>query len=192
MKETLRALVELQELEDSLRDLHNLKETLVKATQDNEETRALFRAMLSEREGQLEEARSFCKEKEDEIKEVDEGARRSRGRFNQIQSQRELTALNKELDSARRRSQQRNEELTKLKTQLDTATEDYNQKVAEFQALEEDMERTEAELENRVREGEADASRGRRADASEMTRRLCSTFHARRAARPHSCLSGRL
>ena len=102
MKETLRALVELQDLEDSLRDLRLLKEQLLKLTQENELTRQMFTQMLAEREGQLDEVRAFCKEKETGIKEAEDNARRARGRLNSIQSQRELTALNKELDTARR------------------------------------------------------------------------------------------
>ena len=80
MKDTLRALVELQELEDSLRDLRLLREGLVKLTQENELTRHVFQQMLSERETQLDEVRAFCQEKEAGIKEAEDNARRARGR----------------------------------------------------------------------------------------------------------------
>ena len=49
--------------------------------------------------------------KEAEIKESEDNARRARGRMSSIRSQRELNALNKELDSARRMNLQRSEEL---------------------------------------------------------------------------------
>ena len=47
MKETLRALVELQDLEDSLRDLRRMTQRLGRLRQENQETRELFEGMLA-------------------------------------------------------------------------------------------------------------------------------------------------
>ena len=49
------------------------------------------------------------------------GLRRARARLPTITSQRELTALNKELESGRHRNQKRTEELLKLMQQLEEA-----------------------------------------------------------------------
>jgi len=157
VKDTLRALVELQGLEDNLRDLRVLQQDLTKLVEDNEASRELFAGMLAQQEGQLGEVRSFCDQKESEIKDAEENARRARGRLNNIQSQRELTALNKELDTARRQNTQRTEELLKLMEQLETATAEYDKKVEEFRSLEEQMTQAEEDIVTRVREGEADA-----------------------------------
>lgn len=158
MKDTLRALVELQDLEDSLRDLRVLREHLVKLTEENELTRHMFHQMLSEREAQLSEVRAFCEEKEAGIKEAEDNARRARGRLSSIQSQRELTALNKELDTARRLNAQHSEELLKLMEQLENATADYNQKTTEFAGLEAEMKQLEEDTVIKIKEGEADST----------------------------------
>ncbi len=157
MKETLRALVELQSLEDNLRDLRTQQAKLAAIVQENDSSRELFTGMLSAQEAELGEVRTFCGQKEDEIKESEDNARRARGRLSHIQNQRELTALNKELDTARRQNTQRTEELLSLMTQLETATTDYDKKVAEFSSLEEQMAQAEQDILARVREGEADA-----------------------------------
>ena len=67
MKETLRALVELQDLEDSLRDLRRMTQKLGQLRQENQDTRELFEGMLASRNAQLDDIRGFCKEKEAEI-----------------------------------------------------------------------------------------------------------------------------
>ena len=149
MKETLRALVELQELEDSLRDLRTLTKQLVSLREDNEASRQMFTAMLAERSAQLDEIRTFCKEKEAEIKSAEDVARRARGRMSSIQSQRELTALNKELDTARRLNAQKSEELLKLMEQLEVATTDFEKKTNEFNELNEQMASAEQEIETK-------------------------------------------
>lgn len=155
MKETLAHLVELQAIEDELRDLRQTKARLETLTKENAETREVFEQMLAERSAQIEEVESFCKEKEDSIKEAEENTRRSRSRLSLITSQRELTALNKELDSARRKNAQANEELTKLREQLAEALADFEKKQGEFAALEQQMHEVEEGLRTRIAEREA-------------------------------------
>ena len=157
MKETLRALVELQDLEDSLRDLRRMTQKLGQLRQENQDTRELFEGMLASRNAQLDDIRGFCKEKEAEIKAAEEVARRARTRLSNIQSQRELTALNKELDTARRNNSQKSEELLKLMEQLETATADYEKKTNDFKELEQHMADAEKALETGIQEGEADS-----------------------------------
>jgi len=157
VKEILCALVELQDLEDSRRDLRTLNKQLVTLKNDNEASRQMFQLMLAERNAQLDEIRTFCKEKEAEIKAAEDVARRARGRLSSIQSQRELTALNKELDTARRMNAQKSEELLKLMEQLEVATTDFEKKTNEFKTLDEQMAAAEQEIETKIKEGEADS-----------------------------------
>jgi len=157
VKETLQSLVELQRLEDSLRDLRALRAEYAALVAANQDTRELFSGMLGEREEQLSDIRSFCDEKNKEIKESEDNARRARGRMSSIRSQRELTALNKELDTARRLNLQRSEELLKLMEQLDTAQADYEKKTQEFGDLQEQMTSAEQSVMTRIKEGEADS-----------------------------------
>jgi hypothetical protein len=84
VKETLRALAELQSLEDNLRDLRVFRTQLVGLTEQNEETRLIFKGMLVEREAQLAEVSAFCDEKEGEIKESEDNACCVCGRLNNI------------------------------------------------------------------------------------------------------------
>lgn len=155
MKETLAHLMELQAIEDELRDLRQTKNRLEALTKDNAETRAIFEEMLAERAAQIEEVRAFCTEKEEGIKEAEENTRRARSRLSTITSQRELTALNKELDAARRQNSQRSEELLKLMEQLEAAQADYEKKQAEFEALKQQMAEVEGELVERIASREA-------------------------------------
>jgi predicted nucleic acid-binding Zn-ribbon protein len=157
VKETLRALYELQELENALRDLRVAKEKLVVLDKDNAETRVIFEEMLAGRESQLGEVRAFCREKETDIKDSESNARRARSRLTKISSQRELNALNKELDTARRVNQQRNEELQKLNVQLDEATQDFATKQKEYASLVEQMEQAEQQLKTEIAERDADS-----------------------------------
>ena len=114
MRETLAMLVELQSLEDALRDLRINKQRLATLQTENAETKEVFLQMLAQQRLQIEETQAFCTEKETDIKGAEENARRARTRMSGVTSQRELTALNKELEIARRTNQQRTEEVVKL------------------------------------------------------------------------------
>lgn len=155
MKETLAHLVELQAIEDELRDLRQTKARLESLTKENAEVREVFEQMLAERGEQIEEVKAFCKEKEDNIKEAEETTRRSRSRLSLITSQRELTALNKELDAARRKNAQANEDLGKLREQLAEALADFDKKQGEFTALKQQMDEVEDGLRQRIADREA-------------------------------------
>lgn len=157
MRETLAMLVELQQLDDALRELREAKAKLAKMREENASSLALFEKMLGEREQRIGETRAFVKEKEAEIQDADDKVRRSRTRLSSITSQRELTALTKELDTARRGNQQRSEELLKLMEQLEQAGADLDKKRGEREALAEQMKALEASLEAAVARGEEDA-----------------------------------
>ncbi|MEE2785709.1 MAG: C4-type zinc ribbon domain-containing protein [Myxococcota bacterium] len=158
MRETLQNLFELQQLENALRDLRLAKEQLDQLTTENAETKVVFEEMLAKREEQLAEVKVFCREKETEIKDSESNARRARSRLNMITSQRELNALNKELDTARRTNQQRNEELKKLNAQLEEAGEDFTKKQGEYEALLEQMKAAEDGLRSEIAQREADSA----------------------------------
>lgn len=166
MKETLAHLVELQAIEDELRDLRQTKARLETLTRENAEVREVFEQMLAERAEQIEEVKSFCKEKEDGIKEAEEDTRRSRNRLSMITSQRELTALNKELDAARRKNSQSKEDLGKLQEQLAEANADFDKKQGEYAALKAQMNEVEDGLRQRIADREAGitAQRARQAE----------------------------
>lgn len=178
MKETLVMLVELQSIEDELRDLRLTKNRLEALRKDNAEARVVFEEMLAARSGQIEEVRAFCKEKEDGIKEAEENTRRARSRLSTITSQRELTALNKELDAARRQNNQRSEELLKLMEQLEAAQADYDKKTSEFEALKDKMASVEAGLVQRIADREAAAS-AHRARQGELRKGLGNALYSR-------------
>ena len=158
MRETLEFLVELQDLEDALRELRIGKSTYEKLALENAETKVFFEQLLGGLEGQIEESNAFCKEKRGEIEESESNARRSRQRMASIQSQRELNALNKELDIARRQNQTRNEELKKLTDQLEATQADYDEKKQNYEALCVQMSEVEGELKLRIETMETEAS----------------------------------
>lgn len=163
MRETLAMLVELQKLEDALRDLRINKQRLATLQTENAETKEVFLQMLAQQRMQIEETQAFCTEKETDIKGAEENARRARTRMSGVTSQRELTALNKELEIARRTNQQRTEEVVKLLDQLEAARAAYAQKEQEWNSLAGQMKSLEASLVSDIetRETQASEHRGR-------------------------------
>ena len=179
MKESLQLLVELQNLEDSLRTLNDMKKRHSQLEVENAETLEFFETMLAEREVALTEVKAFCKEKTSEIEDAENNTRRARARLSLIKSQRELTALNKELDTARRTNLSRSEELMKLTEQLDVATTDYEKKQAEHAALIEAMAETMRSLTEAIEAAEIAGhdQRSRQQEIkSQMDRLLISRF----------------
>ncbi len=179
MRETLKLLVELQDLEDALRDLRALQENLEKVSVENAESRVVFEEMLKARESDIRETEAFCKAKQAEISEAEENARRARTRMTSITSQRELTALNKELDIARRKNQSNSEELKKLSEQLGAAQADYEKKKSELAELSGQMTQIENDIRQDISEREADASlqRNRQLEIRKVIdKRALSTF----------------
>ena len=158
MKETLEHLVELQDLEDALRELRVGKQKQTKLSAENAETRTFFEGLLTGLQGQIEETQAFCKEKRAEIEESESNARRARQRMAAITSQRELNALNKEIEISKRQNQTRNEELAKLTEQLTATQEDYEEKTRNFEALCTQMTEVEEELTNRLEARAAEAT----------------------------------
>lgn len=155
MKDTLSMLLELQRIDDALRDLSELRAQLERTRRENAESLATFDAMLADGAARLSEVRSFCEQKASEIKDAEANIARSRSRISSITNARELAALNKEIESARRTNQQRNEELMKLLEQLESAEADQQKKKAERDVLAREMKAVEEDLERRIAEREA-------------------------------------
>lgn len=139
MLEALSQLLELQALDDALRETREARKRLAKLRTENAESLEMFAGMLAERAERIDEARGFCKEKEAELKATEDDIRRSRARLPSITNQRELNALNKELEISRRNNTKRTEELAKLRAQLEEVEADHAKKTAERDALAEQM-----------------------------------------------------
>lgn len=155
VKQTLENLVELQGIDDALRDLREARTRLTSITKENAESLAVFDKMLSIVGDRIAETQTFCREKEDEIREAESNLSRSRQRMNSIQSQKELTALNKELDAARKASQSRAEELGKLQEQLRGVEVDHARRTEERNKLVGDMRAIEQHLTDEIARKEA-------------------------------------
>lgn len=150
VKQTLDYLVELQGIDDDLRHLREAKSSLEKVEHENQESLAIFDKMLAAVSERIQETRNFIREKEDEIRDAETNIGRSRQRMGAIQSQKELTALNKELEIARRSVQTRTEELTKLSEQLKSAEADHQRRTDERNALEREMSTIEKNLKDEI------------------------------------------
>ena len=146
MKETLLLLLELQELENSLRGLREVTAQLDIVKADNASSVEVFERMLSENEAQLEEILSFCKTTQEGIDKANDDARRARQRMNSITSQRELNALNKEIETARRNNQNNTDELKKLQAQYESAKADFDKRSADVDQLKNEMKTIEDNL----------------------------------------------
>lgn len=154
MKETLLLLLELQELENSLRGLREITTKLETVKVENQTSLELFDRLLSENEAQLDEILTFCKTTQAEIDKSSDDARRARQRMNSITSQKELNALNKEIEIARRNNQTNTEELKKLQAQYDEAKTAYEKRHSDIEAMRTQMKSIEdgmiAEIEERT------------------------------------------
>ncbi len=136
MREKLAMLVEMQDLDDKLRDLRESKAGLEKLEARNASELEILDGMLAQQSERIEETRSFVSEKQDDIEDKRQDLSRSRSRLSGITSQRELTAVNKELDAARKGIQSSTEELAKLQTELEAAEADFATKTGQRQEIE--------------------------------------------------------
>ena len=154
VKETLLLLLELQELENSLRGLREVTEKLETVKAENQSSVEVFERMLSENNAQLEEILTFCKTTQEGIDKANDDARRARQRMNSITSQRELNALNKEIETARRNNQNNTDELKKLQAQYEAAKADFDKRSSDVETLKNDMKAIEdnmvADIETRT------------------------------------------
>lgn len=139
MKETLLQLWDLQTIDDALRDLRDTQAKAATVEKENAESLAAFDAILQGLSDRIAETQRFMREKEDEIREVDANLSRSKQRLSTVQNNRELMALNKELEASRNANRLRTEELGKLLEVLTKSETDHAQKQAERASLEADM-----------------------------------------------------
>lgn len=180
MLEALSILVELQTLDDALQDTRELRARLEKLRTENEESLEMFAGMLLVRAERIEEARKFCTAKENELKTTEDDMRRSRARLPSITNQRELNALNKELEIGRRNHTKRTEELSKLRAELDEVETDHLKKSAERDALSEQMTALETQMVSDLEEkdGKAEAGQAQRtAISSKLDKPLLSRYN---------------
>ena len=139
MKETLLQLWDLQTIDDALRDLRDTQAKAATVEKENAESLAAFDAILQGLSDRIAETQRFMREKEDEIREVDANLSRSKQRLSSVQNNRELMALNKELEASRNANRLRTEELAKLLEVLTKSETDHAQKQAERSSLETEL-----------------------------------------------------
>jgi predicted nucleic acid-binding Zn-ribbon protein len=139
VKETLLQLWDLQTIDDALRDLRDTQAKAATVEKENAESLAAFDAILQGLSDRIAETQRFMREKEDEIREVDANLSRSKQRLSTVQNNRELMALNKELEASRNANRLRTEELAKLLEVLTKSETDHAQKQAERASLEAEM-----------------------------------------------------
>jgi predicted nucleic acid-binding Zn-ribbon protein len=139
VKETLLQLWDLQTIDDALRDLRDTQAKAATVEKENAESLAAFDAILQGLSDRIAETQRFMREKEDEIREVDANLSRSKQRLSTVQNNRELMALNKELEASRNANRLRTEELAKLLEVLTKSEADHAQKQAERSSLETEL-----------------------------------------------------
>lgn len=179
VKQTLENLVELQRIDEALRDLREARTRLAGIEKENQESLAVFDKMLSIVADRISETANFCREKEDEIRDAEANISRSRARMNTIQSQKELTALNKELDNARKSSQTRAEELSKLQEQLKGVEVDHQRRTEERNKLVQEMRAIESKVRDEIATKEAGVNElqdRRKALLGTLSRELVSKY----------------
>jgi predicted nucleic acid-binding Zn-ribbon protein len=158
-------LLELQQIDDALRDLSVLRTQLEEMRKENTQALAALDEILSVRGAKLAEVRGLCEAKEADIKESEANIARSRQRLNTLTHQREQQAATRELETAKRTTQQRNEDLVKLLEQLEASESEHRRRQKDRESLLAEMQATESDLVQRIAEREAGVTEltGRRA-----------------------------
>ncbi|MFN3199701.1 MAG: zinc ribbon domain-containing protein [Bradymonadia bacterium] len=158
MREILSMLVDLQAIDDSMRELRAAEARLTKVQADNAKGLEVFAVMLQKSEAQIEETRAFHGEREKNLQETESNLARSKSRITSVTNQRELNALTKELDNLRRANTQRQEELKQLNEQVAEAQAEHDRRVAERDALKTKMDEAVAKLEAELTERKGQAA----------------------------------
>ena len=143
MNPQIQALFDLQKRDRQLHVLERKLDLIPKRLVELEEDMKRLESMLGNEQKKCEDTRNFQRTHERALAEEDEMLKASRAKMGQVKNPRELTALQREIESTRRMAATRTEEILKIKA----AVEEAEGKLAEMRSGFEDV-RSKADAES--------------------------------------------
>ena len=179
MREQLRALVKLAEIDGAARDLRRELEELPAGVQEMRNDIGRLETMLGDERGELSEAEALKASYERELGQSNELLSRAKIKGTKARNAREAEAAERELESVRRTIREREEELERLNGAIKEKTESLQareEKLTEFRALcDEEAQKADvrvAELDKQV----AAATEGRNEVVSQLPKPLVRRY----------------
>ncbi|TXD42809.1 hypothetical protein FRC96_02700 [Lujinxingia vulgaris] len=155
MKEQLALLRELQNIDLELDEITTKKEEIVGRIQENTGFLDKLVDDLNSQKEELEEIRALQSQKKDDLKEINENLTMRQKRLRDIGSTKEYNAVEKEIESFKKSSEQTEEELLHLLEVIESTQESIKEKEDKIIQLREGIAADEAEAEKRLAELDA-------------------------------------
>lgn len=128
LENELKLLRKLQEFDLEIDDIHERSELLHASLEEQDSLHSKLSEALETQRAKLEETRSLARQKELELQENSDHSHTHKDKQARVSSARELSAIEKEIDSLRRRRAQLEEEFETLTDAVTDAEEDVAEK----------------------------------------------------------------
>lgn len=139
MENELKLLRKLQEFDLEIDEIHERSELLHASLEEQESLHHKLSEALNAQRAKLEETRTLMRQKELELKENSDNSHSHKDKQARVSSARELSAIEKEIDSLRRRRAQLEEEFESLSDAVTDAQEDVGEKQEKVDELEAEL-----------------------------------------------------
>lgn len=139
MDNELKLLQKLQEVDLEIDDIHERSDKLQAEIEEREAARDSLKAGLEQRSAQLEALRSELRDKERELQENTDHSHQHKDKQARVASARELSAIEKEIESLRRRRAQLEEEFENLSDAVTDHQEEVDERDERLKLLETEL-----------------------------------------------------
>ena len=155
MKEQLIRLLKLQELDEKTNDARQTLEAAPAQIQELDEQLAKFVQLLQNEKDQLEETAKWQRDQESRLKDEEQQTLKTKQQLQQVRTAREYTALQRQMDGARKAVGEREEEILKLMDAVEGFKATIAQHEKEFDELKGHLDAERQEIEASIQDAEA-------------------------------------
>lgn len=155
MKEQLRRLVELQKVDDLLIDANRTLKSAPVQIEELDDQLNKFQAMLNKEREKLEETLVWQRSQEQFLKEEQDRIQKTKQQLQQVKNAREYSAMQRQLESAKKAVGDREEEILRVLGALEESKATMKRHEEEFKALEKEILEQKDELEKEIDEAKA-------------------------------------
>ena len=167
----LKLLQKLQDVDLEIDDIHDRSDKLHAELDERETARESLQAGLTQKSEQLEALRTELRDKQRELQENTDHSHVHKDKQARVSSARELSAIEKEIDSLRRRRAQLEEEFENLSDAVTDNQEEVDERQERLKLLEQELA-----AERKDREKEAAASETRVTQLNKERERIKKSF----------------
>lgn len=121
MKDQIEALYRLQKQDRRMSSIERKLAAIPRRKREMDKDLANLEAMLQTEVDKLDDTRGFRLDQERQLEDEEEQMRASKQRLNQVKTPRELSAVQREIESTRRLAQKRREEIVNITTAIEEA-----------------------------------------------------------------------